>query len=41
MRNVLKLALASIAIATGFAFVFEVFLNVVLPLGIWDIFIPW
>mgnify|MGYP001819072136 FL=1 len=41
MRNGLKLALASIAIATGFAFIFEVFLNVVLPLGIWDIFIPW
>ena len=41
MRNVLKLAVASVAIATGFAFVFEVFLNVVLPLGIWDIFIPW
>lgn len=41
MRNVLKLAIASIAIATGFAFVFEVFLNVVLPLGIWNIFIPW
>ena len=41
MRGPLKLALASVAIATGFAFVFEVFLNVVLPLGIWDIFIPW
>ncbi|MCR9137684.1 MAG: tripartite tricarboxylate transporter TctB family protein [Alphaproteobacteria bacterium] len=41
MRNVLKLVLASVAIATGFAFVFEVFLNVVLPLGIWNIFIPW
>lgn len=41
MRNVLKLAIASVAIATGFAFVFEVFLNVVLPLGIWNIFIPW
>ncbi|SEK11106.1 Tripartite tricarboxylate transporter TctB family protein [Marinovum algicola] len=41
MRNVLKLALAAIGIATGFAFLFEVFLNVVLPLGIWDIFIPW
>ena len=41
MRHVLKLVLASVAIATGFAFVFEVFLNVVLPLGIWDIFIPW
>ncbi len=41
MRNVLKLAIASIAIATGFAFLFEVFLNVVLPLGIWGIFIPW
>ena len=41
MRNILKLVLASVAIATGFAFIFEVFLNVVLPLGIWDIFIPW
>ena len=41
MRNVLKMVLASVAIATGFAFVFEVFLNVVLPLGIWNIFIPW
>ena len=41
MRNVAKLAIASIAIATGFAFVFEVFLNVVLPLGIWNIFVPW
>ena len=41
MRNVLKLVFASIAVATGFAYVFEVFLNVVLPLGIWDIFIPW
>ena len=41
MRNILKLAVTAIAIATGFAFVFEVFLNVVLPLGIWDIFIPW
>ncbi len=41
MRNILKLGLASVAIATGFAFVFEVFLNVVLPLGIWNIFIPW
>ena len=41
MRSVLKLALSSVAIATGFAFVFEVFLNVVLPLGIWNIFIPW
>ena len=41
MRNGLKLVLVSVAIATGFAFVFEVFLNVVLPLGIWDIFIPW
>jgi len=41
MRNVPKLAISSVAIATGFAFVFEVFLNVVLPLGIWNIFIPW
>ena len=41
MRNVVTLVLSSVAIATGFAFVFEVFLNVVLPLGIWDIFIPW
>ena len=41
MRNALKMVLSSVAIATGFAFVFEVFLNVVLPLGIWDIFISW
>ena len=41
MRSALKLVLSSVAIATGFAFVFEVFLNVVLPLGIWNIFIPW
>lgn len=41
MRNVLKIAISSVAIATGFAFIFEVFLNVVLPLGIWNIFIPW
>ncbi len=41
MRNIWKMVLSSVAIATGFAFVFEVFLNVVLPLGIWNIFIPW
>lgn|GEM_PF-754095 len=41
MRNTVKIAISSVAIATGFAFIFEVFLNVVLPLGIWDIFIPW
>lgn len=41
MRKVLKIAISSVAIATGFAFIFEVFLNVVLPLGIWNIFIPW
>ncbi len=41
MRRALKMVLASVAIATGFAFVFEVFLNVVLPLGIWNIFVPW
>jgi len=41
MRNVLKMVFSSVAIATGFAFIFEVFLNVVLPLGIWNIFIPW
>ena len=41
MRNLPKLAISSVAIATGFAFIFEVFLNVVLPLGIWNIFIPW
>ena len=41
MRSIPRLVLSSVAIATGFAFVFEVFLNVVLPLGIWDIFIPW
>ena len=41
MRNVPNMVLSSVAIATGFAFIFEVFLNVVLPLGIWNIFIPW
>jgi len=41
MRRTLKMAISSVAIATGFAFIFEVFLNVVLPLGIWNIFIPW
>ncbi len=41
MRQYLKMVLSSFAIATGFAFLFEVFLNVVLPLGIWNIFIPW
>ena len=41
MRSASKMMLLSLAIATGFAFVFEVFLNVVLPLGIWNIFIPW
>lgn len=41
MRSPLKLVISSLAIATGFAFVFEVFLNVVLPLGIWNIFVPW
>lgn len=41
MRQYMKMAIASVGIATGFAFFFEVFLNVVLPLGIWNIFIPW
>ena len=41
MHGVFKMAVSSAAIATGFAFLFEVFLNVVLPLGIWNIFIPW
>jgi hypothetical protein len=41
MCNVPKMVFSSVAIATGFAFIFEVFLNVVLPLGIWNIFIPW
>ncbi len=41
MRNLPKLAISSVAIATSFAFVFEAFLNVVLPLGIWNVFIPW
>ena len=41
MRSTLKMMASSVAIATGFAFIFEVFLNVVLPLGIWNIFIPW
>ncbi|MEM8580674.1 MAG: tripartite tricarboxylate transporter TctB family protein [Pseudomonadota bacterium] len=41
MRKPLKMVLSSVAIATGFAFLFEVFLNVVLPLGTWNIFIPW
>ena len=41
MRHYLKMAFSSVAVSTSFAFVFEVFLNVVLPLGIWNIFIPW
>ncbi|WP_170763273.1 tripartite tricarboxylate transporter TctB family protein [Ruegeria lacuscaerulensis] len=41
MRQYLNMAIASLGIATVFAFFFEVFLNVVLPLGIWNIFIPW
>lgn len=41
MRHWPKMAIASVGIATCFAFFFEVFLNVVLPLGIWNIFIPW
>lgn len=40
-RQYLKMAFASFAIAMIFAFAFERFLNVVLPLGIWSIFIPW
>lgn len=40
-RRYVVLAVASVAIATGFAFLFEVFLNVVLPLGVWNVFIPW
>ncbi len=40
-RRYLVLAVSSVAIATAFAFFFEVFLNVVLPLGVWNIFIPW
>ena len=41
LRSYLALTVSSIAIATAFAFFFEVFLNVVLPLGVWNIFIPW
>ena len=41
MRNYIILFFAPVVIATLFAFVFEVLLNVVLPLGIWSIFIPW
>ena len=41
MRRLIKLFFTSIAIATTAAFVFEVFLNVVLPLGIWTVYIPW
>ncbi len=41
MRKFLVLGGVSLTIATSFAFIFERFLNVVLPLGIWNIFIPW
>tara|TARA_A100001011_G_scaffold350800_1_gene390351 strand:+ start:173 stop:664 length:492 start_codon:yes stop_codon:yes gene_type:complete len=41
MRNITMLICAAVFVSTSFAFVFEVFLNVVLPLGIWTIFIPW
>jgi len=40
-RKYIILFFAPIVVATLFAFVFEVLLNVVLPLGIWSIFIPW
>ena len=41
MRNITMLICTAVFVSTSFAFVFEVFLNVVLPLGIWTIFIPW
>ena len=41
MRNITMLICAAVFVSTSFALVFEVFLNVVLPLGIWTIFIPW
>ena len=41
MRNLTLLTCTAVFVSTSFAFVFEVFLNVVLPLGIWTIFIPW
>ena len=41
MRNITMLICVAVFVSTSFAFVFEVFLNVVLPLGIWTIFIPW
>ena len=41
MRNLTLLICTAVFVSTSFAFVFEVFLNVVLPLGIWTIFIPW
>ena len=41
MRNITMLICSAVFVSTSFAFVFEVFLNVVLPLGIWTIFIPW
>lgn len=41
MRNFIRLFFASLVISTSVAFVFEVFLNVVLPLGLWSIYIPW
>jgi hypothetical protein len=40
-RKYIILFFAPVVVATLFAFVFEVLLNVVLPLGIWSIFIPW
>ncbi len=40
-RRFVRMALASAAMALAFAFIFEKFLNVVLPLGLWNIFVPW
>ena len=41
MRTLTLLICTAGFVSTWFAFVFEVFLNLVLPLGIWTIFIPW
>ncbi|MDA8747702.1 tripartite tricarboxylate transporter TctB family protein [Litoreibacter sp.] len=40
-RNIVKLALAALAMSFVFAFIFEKFLNVVLPGGIFNLNIAW
>jgi putative tricarboxylic transport membrane protein len=40
-RNLFMALIYGLAISFGFAFLFEVFLNIVLPGGIWRLNIPW